>query len=455
MLQKLKKKTEVSFRRAGNSKGMTLVELVVAVAILAALSGILLHSFVTSMNLTKKARRISEATDAAQNIQEVIEAQSYADFLGGTDKTKSMLGISGDSSFVSDAETKTAIIKGIEAGKSTFDAKVIFDAGHADTKTNEAGKEVVDISTADGFYLINNKELSDYSDPVGTFFRSFEDPSQNPDMMADRMFVDDVDYKFVHSKQRTINIDITGDYEDGELTLINVDTRWDYVYSYMPKNAKDYTNLANLKPETVENVIDGSIVSGGVEPPESGKFATIYFMYYPSFTDETSLPTVDGTPLSASTSDIINVYNRENLPVRIMLIKLAANYGSRTKEQVNPDETKYRLEIHEYMGSGYLNQFSTSRGTADIIANKPKTVLTNAGYSVYGPNPTNNKVGSVTYYIHDGSTDSFNGLIDGGSLINKEKGDRLYDVTIELYEHTDSTELGELISSFKAGKSLN
>ena len=71
-----------------NNKGFSLVELLISVAILAVVALPLLQVFTLSAKLTGKARASGEATAAAQNIQETIEARGVANILNqNTDGT--------------------------------------------------------------------------------------------------------------------------------------------------------------------------------------------------------------------------------------------------------------------------------------------------------------------------------------------------------------------------------
>ena len=71
----------ISLKRKDN-RGFTLLELIVAVAILAVIIAPLLHSFLTSANATRKARATDMATNAVTNLIEEVKAQrSIADFL--------------------------------------------------------------------------------------------------------------------------------------------------------------------------------------------------------------------------------------------------------------------------------------------------------------------------------------------------------------------------------------
>lgn len=59
-----------------NNKGITLVELIVAITILMLVSGTLLSAFVSSMRMSKKSRDLHRATTVAQNVMEGIKLKS-------------------------------------------------------------------------------------------------------------------------------------------------------------------------------------------------------------------------------------------------------------------------------------------------------------------------------------------------------------------------------------------
>ena len=57
--------------------GMSLIEVIVAVAIFAITAAVLLQSFVTSGRINRKSRIYLEATTVAQNIMEEIKAKTF------------------------------------------------------------------------------------------------------------------------------------------------------------------------------------------------------------------------------------------------------------------------------------------------------------------------------------------------------------------------------------------
>lgn len=69
------------FKMKGDNRGLTLLELLVGVAILAIIVTPLLHTFITGANAARKNKIYSDANQAAQNIIEDIEANDMANYL--------------------------------------------------------------------------------------------------------------------------------------------------------------------------------------------------------------------------------------------------------------------------------------------------------------------------------------------------------------------------------------
>lgn len=72
-------------RRRLNNKGFSLVEVIVAVVIVALVATPILGSFATSSKVNAKAKILQDATDVAQYVAELIKAQSVADLSASID----------------------------------------------------------------------------------------------------------------------------------------------------------------------------------------------------------------------------------------------------------------------------------------------------------------------------------------------------------------------------------
>lgn len=126
-------------RISGDNRGLTLLELLIGVVILAIIVVPLLHTFVTGASTEYKARKYAEATDAAQNLCEQIQAQDMDLILSNSaaiDRGAAFYEISGGSyiSAGTKASSKSDFpktyyigIPNYTYGSSTFDALITLN----------------------------------------------------------------------------------------------------------------------------------------------------------------------------------------------------------------------------------------------------------------------------------------------------------------------------------------
>lgn len=130
-----------------NKKGFSLIELIVAIAILAIVTVPLLQAFVFSARTTGKAQKTGYATLAAQNVYETVRSISF-DSLFPTDPNSTsdpkehmaaeeatLNGFNAASASADvDGDKETISLNSISAGGRNYDARVILDAsGNSNT----------------------------------------------------------------------------------------------------------------------------------------------------------------------------------------------------------------------------------------------------------------------------------------------------------------------------------
>ncbi len=106
------KRSKIAHYAAADNRGLTLVELIVGVTLLAIIVTPLLHAFVTGANTERKGRQYGEATVAAENIAEVVEAASLSQLPAALSELGTL---EANSSYK---------LTGVKEGTSTFDATV-------------------------------------------------------------------------------------------------------------------------------------------------------------------------------------------------------------------------------------------------------------------------------------------------------------------------------------------
>lgn len=429
MRKKFNNKAKASAGLLKESKGLTLVELVVAIAILGIIVSPILHAFTTSQTIENKARRLSEATDAAQNIQEVIDSVSVANFLE-TDESKELLGYDSKESLVDD-ETgfNYAVIKGLESGKSTYDAKVVFGTRSIDPVPVED----------DIFEFINQMEIADYSDPDGTFAQPYIS-SANPDDIAETYFKTFTNNKAYTQKTRDIIIDVIKDTSDSESApeiYVNVTYHYEFTYFIQETNEAGI-GTGTYRPDVYEKDIVYSAIPAGAPLHSDGSPLSCYVMYYPQY----------GT-VAKPAKDIITINNFEDIPIKLLVVKQwtmvyiaeGDKYEEMGETALYNLETNYLCEIKENHSSTY-----------DLEGNDQKMTYTNARINLATYGNTNEEISGVSFKVYSDSQErTRTGLIRDGGIITTSKKNRLYDVAIYLYQE-GQLEDGNPIAKFKAAK---
>ena len=438
MLRKLNRKMKASVKLLSGKGGFSLPELIIAVVILAVVSGAILYSFVSASNATIKATRLSEASDAAQNIQETLEAIGVTSFQSGNEDLLKYLNITEDD-FEYDEDAQTATILNLVSGGNTYDAKVNFSTGYAETVDDANGNPVIDLSTADGFWKINNKDISHYDARAVVFQQNLA----YTDYKADSEFE-------IHVKAFNSTAEITGKSREIQLVmecekdaagkpetvLFKCYYQYTYEYSVMKKNPKrpndpairEYGKIFKPSP-FYQTIADARLEDFGGSVP-------LYFRYFPYYADEWVREN------NGFYYDKFRVENYDDLPVTVFLVKQIPEVTQADGTVVPMDNTlldtcemKYNVTIDEFHSDTYVRKFD--------LETAYKTILTNAGKDLADDRKA---IGSIRYTCK-GKNLEFNSpdvqqmcgeIIADGKLVNKSKFDRIYDVTIDIYKSGES-----------------
>ncbi len=290
---------------------MSLVELLIAVAILAIIAGPLIGSFVTSARTAARSRAVGDATIAAQSIAETIDATHMSDiagsFCGGKD--------AGLPSYSWELES-------VSAGSSTFDARI----------TLEALPEGADGTTQAAVTEINAAEITQYT-PMGAVFSQADDADET----ARRQFAEDAGSRtgdtydesfFVDKTRRNINITVEKDPDSGKITVTTT-----YIYSC----SFNYT----LTAAGEDGVVEATEYTDELSYTYSSMFyrddlTSIYFFYFPNY----------GCITSGSYYDCISIRNLDNVQFSFFLIKQKTP-GMKDSE-LNQAETRYMAQVMLY-----------------------------------------------------------------------------------------------------------
>lgn len=110
-----------------DNRGMTLIELIIAITILGLVATPLLHGFLTSAQTEVKARKMGEVTSVAQNIMEVVEGAGYDTLTAADTDLKTLFGIAqGDTPQIVTTGDGKSVIKmtGLNVAGKMYNATV-------------------------------------------------------------------------------------------------------------------------------------------------------------------------------------------------------------------------------------------------------------------------------------------------------------------------------------------
>jgi prepilin-type N-terminal cleavage/methylation domain-containing protein len=279
-----------------NNKGFSLVELICSVAILGIVIVPLLHSFVTSSNLTAKTIKQSESTLAAKNILEAVGALPISEFKGG-DQSKKIVNLLSPNAGTGTDVSSTALsvlsepdaldnfsvaIDNVPAGNSVFDAKVEFSRGEETSPSS------------DGLYLINSEKirLAQYDSMDGVFCQPY-DIGSNPDVLVEdemnsQAIIAGYSKEDLIKRTREIRLDVEFDpNQEGTPGIPDSDrlhyAKITYKYRFYYQKTTPSFSMKDFPWER-----SYTIFPGGYAPKNEDNSLSVYLMIYPVFSDKYS-----------------------------------------------------------------------------------------------------------------------------------------------------------------------
>lgn len=246
-----------------NNKGMTLIELLIAVTILGLVAAPLLHGFLTSAQTEVKARKMGEVTSVAQNVMEVVEGNTFEDVV--TDES-TIFGVTSD-----------VILTG-----ENYQIKLPSVAAYPGGRTYSATVDIKPLPE------INNKELSEYTamDVVFQVGKSKVESDRTIELTAKKDPADSNKIIFELSFDVPVAGDAVGDQNTTPETGGSTETP-----APVPTPAKAYSYTK----------------SGANDVP------SVYLFYYPSYKTDGGEPVIF--------EDTIEIVNRENIEFDLFLVK--------------------------------------------------------------------------------------------------------------------------------------
>lgn len=377
--------TELNKSPEKKNGGYTLVEIIVAVAILVIVVLPLLHSFVTVARLNAKARKELEATTVAQNVMESIKATPSEELLASSEE---MLDGAGN-----------AVLD--DAGNPKMKVQVVTDPANPGNYTiyynqwevnNKAYRAVVKLDantykkaaeTDDDLY--NDMPLADVtsmSDETDAFFvQGISEATE-----AAKHFGEDSSIYKEMTRDITVDIESTS----GKTTaFVTVEYMYEGISYFTMERTCIYSNTGDKELENV------------------------YVFFQPMYTSS-----------GGQAKESISINNKANLPLNVYLVKQSYTSTSAAEEQ----NYRVNLDVTEPNRTEFLEGDSYSVMT-DIQTNleDSQMKLTYGGFS-------HQNISGQSYTAKE-----LTGVDTDSSLMKEILRDRIYSVEISIYEQEDES----------------
>lgn len=444
-------------RRKVNSKGMTLIEVVVAMAILAIVITPALKMFANASGTNLRSRKATRAFTVGESVMECAKAynvqQLCNQFAGGgfkginygpaTTSSAVVRDASGaevtpflaDGTLKEDASAYVLRATNAESEGNLYDIEMeitpsIIASSAFDIENRNAYTDAIIWLEEDMNYEAVNELTTLAEDTFETNFSSYHTAASHS--------IDSVD---ITNLVRTIDIDVEDDGSAQTVTIkVNYTCTADVNYQYSATvggsstsavktydstiMTYDVTFVDDADPTTPEYTLyDNSATVAGVSVNgRPGKLSQVYLYYFPTYPNDNAFGT--------GAKDVINV--NTNLSSGLY------NPGSKTRAEAEAEGCQPLKFIVAKQASTYLDEFDLNEGEVlysasvtgalsgggqvDVWDNYSKNLSTYTGAGV--PAPV-----FVTGFTTD--TDIQNGVKDRVNL--------LYDVTIHVYEAGDPT----------------
>lgn len=419
-----------------DNKGFTLVEVLIAVFVLAIVVVPLLHSFVSSHRINGKSKQYMRATTLAQDEMEIFERERVENLI---DPTKyDYLGEDGDPVQPDGNGRYVFVRENIDnnagANVSKFDVVVTLDperstntSRYYDTNTKQLFY-MNTIASSDSAVHVQSirsaSNLKGYDDTIYEYFVA----NKNTSGVGSTWGTDE----FNKHLARRIKVKI---YQEN--TGLNLATIVKVTYEYvlcetgiMPSAYQSYTE---------ESIIFNNSAQSVGEDGKLPELKSVYLFYAPRYKGYTtpysiSYPIDGETNTYKTNEEWIVIDNEAELPVDVYIVRQDTFIdGSNTQIENVPTNYQPRIEIHEGIdGEGHtIGHYFTNLNIDQPVVSGEDGLGAQIDFSSLKNNANTSQSYSNSEAISTIEPKTLNGV---GSAQAQEK-DRIYTMKVEVYNH--------------------
>lgn len=387
-----------------NHKGFSLVEVIIAMVVLAIIAVPICHAFVTAARTNAKARKQASANAVAENVMEGINAYSYEELVRqfaevpvgefliaeNCDAKSVVSGWTNPEGTIA-GNTMVYQICGVEEDVYTFDIKVTVDAS---TYIAGAGEEA-GFNDQELAVITNYNPEKDYM-----FAQEKEDEILAYQALAARSGAQNAS-DFEGKVKRTICITLEKE-EDPDTVFVTNTITYEYVGAegWLTGSDAIYTKTYGTHQYIGEELLRNA-----------------YICYIPNYASRMATPTMDE----------IVIENADNVEANIFLIKQVDGSGSTLEVKENqyvPTVSVTEGKWEDGQSAAYLS-IHTNYGTNLVTG---AVIPSSAGAQFkYEYTDSENQ-------LRSGSGEDAQLLLDAGSAVETQKKNRMFSVSVEVYD---------------------
>lgn len=375
--------------KARTNGGYSLLELLVAVVILAIIAAPFLHSFLISVKTNEKAKKAEQATIAGQNVMEELKAADIEDIEANPIAIITNAPGNGGKVITFTTEDITVDNRVFQA-KVTLDSRAVSPAEGADPIVDpEAKNEITDYNrdSLAQIYKMDRQQDGFYVQPAELDTQMASKFGVSADTMTNIF------------REITLDINKTGNNTTAEVGM-----------KYTCNGVERYTTPQR---QCIYTNTDASVY-----------LRNIYIFFYPMYNSNGGIP-----------KETITINNNDCIPVNVYLIK--------QKVGVTGNEALYKVNVQvmeknrtEYIEDGVLKPLTTIR--TNLSAKEDLSVIPLKYKQLAQLTYSTDGISFQSQAVVAGSTYPAEQLLELKGLSADAAYDRVYRTTVEVYEKDDA-----------------
>lgn len=447
-----------------DNSGFTLIEILIAVIILAIVIVPLYHSFVSSHRVNAKSKQYMRATTLAQDEMEMFEKETIEELLAGVTRADgTVIKYYVDDTLYPDSNGRYVFVRedisNSSSTASTFDVEVTLDpqrASNTDRYYDTNSQALFYMNTIgrtdSAVYSQTSRSASNskgYDDNIYEYFSQHVDETASGVGVNSYWTSEDYAIDYINKNlARRIRVRI---YQEN--TGLNIATIVKVTYEYLL--CEDNVMETGYQFYSEESIIYNNSAQSVDDDGNLPELSSVYLFYAPRYKvyKTSSIPmsprktksyTVDGELLTYDTwADWIVIENEAELPVDVYVIRQDTFLdNSVTEVETVPIEYQPKLEIHDGVSDNHtIGHYFTNLNIDDPAASGVGQALTQPGNLIFKENGVPGGGGRPALSTIDPKP------LNGTGSTQTETKDRIYTMTVKVYRHgVDKTAEGPIVT---------